>query len=41
VRGQSLRRLLLAGDIVALCAAFLGTRMVCGALAVDDLRCSS
>jgi hypothetical protein len=32
---------MLAGDIVALCAAFLSTPLVCGALEVADLRCSS
>jgi exopolysaccharide biosynthesis polyprenyl glycosylphosphotransferase len=37
IRGRKLRRLLLAGDVVALCVAFLGTQFVFGALALADL----
>jgi exopolysaccharide biosynthesis polyprenyl glycosylphosphotransferase len=37
VRGRKLRRLLLGGDVVALCAAFLGTQLVFGALQIADL----
>jgi exopolysaccharide biosynthesis polyprenyl glycosylphosphotransferase len=37
LRGRKLRRLLLAGDVVALCSTFLGTQLVFGALAVGDL----
>ncbi len=32
VRGRKLRRLLLAGDVIALCSAFLGTQLVFGAV---------
>jgi exopolysaccharide biosynthesis polyprenyl glycosylphosphotransferase len=37
VRGRKLRRLLLGGDVIALCSAFLGTQLVFGALAFGDL----
>jgi exopolysaccharide biosynthesis polyprenyl glycosylphosphotransferase len=37
VRGRKLRRLLLAGDVVALCCAFLVTQLVFGALGLGDL----
>jgi exopolysaccharide biosynthesis polyprenyl glycosylphosphotransferase len=37
VRGRKLRRLLLAGDVIALCSAFLGTQLVFGSLALGDL----
>jgi exopolysaccharide biosynthesis polyprenyl glycosylphosphotransferase len=37
LRGRKLRRLLLAGDVIALCSAFLGTQLVFGTLAVGDL----
>jgi exopolysaccharide biosynthesis polyprenyl glycosylphosphotransferase len=36
-RGRKLRRILLAGDVVALCVAFLGTQLAFGALASGDL----
>jgi exopolysaccharide biosynthesis polyprenyl glycosylphosphotransferase len=37
LRGRKLRRLLLAGDVVALCSAFVGTQLVFGTLALGDL----
>jgi exopolysaccharide biosynthesis polyprenyl glycosylphosphotransferase len=37
LRGRKLRRLLLVGDIVALCCAFLGTQLAFGDLAARDL----
>jgi exopolysaccharide biosynthesis polyprenyl glycosylphosphotransferase len=37
VRGRKLRRLLLGGDVVALCCAFVGTQLAFGDLAVEDL----
>jgi exopolysaccharide biosynthesis polyprenyl glycosylphosphotransferase len=37
VRGRKLRRLLLCGDVVALCCAFLGSQLAFGDLAVGDL----
>jgi exopolysaccharide biosynthesis polyprenyl glycosylphosphotransferase len=37
VRGRKLRRLLLAGDVVALCCAFLGTQLAFGELVARDL----
>jgi hypothetical protein len=37
VRGRKLRRMLLAGDVIALCSAFLGTQLVFGALELGDL----
>ncbi len=37
VRARSLRRLLLAGDVLALCVAFLVTRLAFGDLALGDL----
>jgi exopolysaccharide biosynthesis polyprenyl glycosylphosphotransferase len=37
VRGKKLRRLLLGGDVIALCAAFLGTQLAFGALELADL----
>jgi exopolysaccharide biosynthesis polyprenyl glycosylphosphotransferase len=37
VRGRKLRRMLLAGDVIALCSAFLGTQLVFGALEFGDL----
>jgi exopolysaccharide biosynthesis polyprenyl glycosylphosphotransferase len=37
LRGRKLRRLLLAGDVVALCCAFLGTQLAFGDLATGDL----
>jgi exopolysaccharide biosynthesis polyprenyl glycosylphosphotransferase len=37
VRGRKLRRLLLAGDVVALCCAFLGTQLAFGEFAFADL----
>jgi exopolysaccharide biosynthesis polyprenyl glycosylphosphotransferase len=37
LRGRMLRRLLLAGDVVALCSAFLGAQFVFGDLAFADL----
>jgi len=37
VRGRKLRRLLLGGDVVALCCAFLGTQLVFGQLSLWDL----
>jgi exopolysaccharide biosynthesis polyprenyl glycosylphosphotransferase len=37
LRGRKLRRLLLAGDVIALCSAFLGTQLVFGAVTFGDL----
>jgi exopolysaccharide biosynthesis polyprenyl glycosylphosphotransferase len=37
VRGRMLRRLLLAGDVVALCVALLGTQLAFGDVAIADL----
>jgi exopolysaccharide biosynthesis polyprenyl glycosylphosphotransferase len=37
VRGRKLRRLLLGGDVVALCCAFLGTQLAFGQLSLWDL----
>jgi exopolysaccharide biosynthesis polyprenyl glycosylphosphotransferase len=37
VRGRKLRRLLLAGDVIALCSAFLGTQLAFGTLELGDL----
>jgi exopolysaccharide biosynthesis polyprenyl glycosylphosphotransferase len=37
LRGRKLRRLLLAGDVVALCCAFLGTQLAFGDFASGDL----
>jgi exopolysaccharide biosynthesis polyprenyl glycosylphosphotransferase len=37
VRGRKLRRLLLGGDVIALCCAFLIAQLVFGALAFTDL----
>jgi exopolysaccharide biosynthesis polyprenyl glycosylphosphotransferase len=37
LRGRKLRRLLLGGDVVALCAAFLGTQLAFAALGWADL----
>jgi exopolysaccharide biosynthesis polyprenyl glycosylphosphotransferase len=37
VRGRKLRRLLLVGDVVALCCAFLGTQLAFGDLVAGDL----
>jgi exopolysaccharide biosynthesis polyprenyl glycosylphosphotransferase len=37
VRGRKLRRLLLGGDVIALCTAFLGTQLAFGALEFGDL----
>jgi len=37
VRGRKLRRLLLGGDVIALCCAFLIAQLAFGALAVTDL----
>ncbi len=37
LRGRNLRRLLLAADVVALCAAFFGTEAIFGRLALDDV----
>jgi exopolysaccharide biosynthesis polyprenyl glycosylphosphotransferase len=37
VRGRKLRRLLIAGDIVALCCAFVAAQLAFGALALSDL----
>jgi exopolysaccharide biosynthesis polyprenyl glycosylphosphotransferase len=37
VRGRKLRRLLLAGDVIALCTAFLGTQLAFGTLELRDL----
>jgi exopolysaccharide biosynthesis polyprenyl glycosylphosphotransferase len=36
-RGRMLRRLLLGGDVIALCAAFVGTQLVFGTLTFEDL----
>src|SRR5215211_6422732 len=37
LRGRKLRRLLLGGDVVALCCAFVGTQLVFGQLSLWDL----
>jgi exopolysaccharide biosynthesis polyprenyl glycosylphosphotransferase len=37
-RGRRLRRLLLAGDVIALCCAFLVTQLIFGTLALGDLQ---
>jgi exopolysaccharide biosynthesis polyprenyl glycosylphosphotransferase len=37
VRGRKLRRLLLGGDVIALCGAFLATQLAVASLAVQDL----
>jgi exopolysaccharide biosynthesis polyprenyl glycosylphosphotransferase len=37
VRGRKLRRLLLGGDVIALCCAFVGAQLAFGELAIGDL----